>query len=207
MVLCAFRLASLRPVSQLGRGSQRYAGTEGAGQVWHWHADQVLGSCSFACPRSYICSCSLTCSFARVTVERVFQECLTYEGEMDYKTYLDFVLAMENKKEPQALHYLFRLLDVRHDGHLDCFSLNYFFRAIQEEMRRHGQDPVPFLDVKDEIFDMVAPLDPLKITLQDLVACGKGDTVVSVCIIFLSAFSSMLPPFVLPFFAIFLPTI
>ncbi len=30
-------------------------------------------------------------------IERVFQECLTYEGEMDYKGYLNFVLAMENK--------------------------------------------------------------------------------------------------------------
>ena len=33
-----------------------------------------------------------------VFLERVFQECLTYEGEMDYKTYLDFVLAIENKR-------------------------------------------------------------------------------------------------------------
>ena len=116
----------------------------------------------------------------KVTVERIFQECLTYEGEMDYKTYLDFVLAMENKKEPQSLQYLFRILDVRHEGYLSVFALNYFFRAIQEEMRRHGQDPVPFLDVKDEIFDMVTPADPLKITLADLVSSGKGDTVVSI---------------------------
>jgi serine/threonine-protein phosphatase 2A regulatory subunit B'' len=49
---------------------------------------------------------------------------------MDYKTYLDFVLALENRSEPQALHYLFRMLDVRGKGHLDVFSLNYFFRVI-----------------------------------------------------------------------------
>ena len=74
---------------------------------------------------------------------------------MDYKTYLDFVLAMENKGEPQSLQYLFRVLDTRQQGYLSVFSLNFFFRAIQEEMRSHGQDPVPFEDVKDEIFDMV----------------------------------------------------
>lgn len=121
-----------------------------------------------------------TGTLTKVTVERIFQECLTYEGEMDYKTYLDFVLAMENKKEPQSLHYLFRILDVRHEGFLSVFSLNYFFRAIQEEMKNHGQDPVPFLDVKDEIFDMVRPEDPLRLTLADLVRSGKGDTVVSI---------------------------
>jgi len=115
-----------------------------------------------------------------VFVERVFQVCLTYEGEMDYKTYLDFVLAMENKKEPQSLQYLFRILDIRHDGFLCLFSLNYFFRAIQEEMKKHNQDPVSFEDVKDEIFDMVKPEDPLKITLGDMIRSEQGDTVVSI---------------------------
>ena len=121
-----------------------------------------------------------TGTLTEVTIQRIFQECLTYDGEMDYKTYLDFVLAMENKSEPQSLQYLFRVLDTRHEGFLSVFSLNYFFRAIQDEMRKHGQDPVPFLDVKDEIFDMVAPVDPLKITLADLISSGQGDTVVSI---------------------------
>lgn len=35
-------------------------------------------------------------------------------------------------------------------------------------MTFHGQEPVPFEDVKDEIFDMVRPADPYRITLQDL---------------------------------------
>ena len=47
----------------------------------------------------------------------------------DYKTYLDFVLALENRKEPQALQYLFRLLDVQNKGFLNIFDLNYFFRV------------------------------------------------------------------------------
>ena len=37
-------------------------------------------------------------------IHRVFEECLTYAGEMDYKTYLDFVLALENRKEPQVMN-------------------------------------------------------------------------------------------------------
>ena len=39
-------------------------------------------------------------------VERVFQECLTYEGEMDYKTYLDFVLAMEQQGPIQVFVFI-----------------------------------------------------------------------------------------------------
>lgn len=76
----------------------------------------------------YYCSYG-TGTLTKVFLERVFQECLTYDGEMDYKTYLDFVLALENRHEPQSLHYLFRILDVKNQGYLDTFSLNYFFRV------------------------------------------------------------------------------
>ena len=48
---------------------------------------------------------------------------------MDYKTYLDFVLAMDNKKEPQAIQYFFKLLDVNHRGYLNIFDLHYFFKV------------------------------------------------------------------------------
>lgn len=63
-----------------------------------------------------------------VFLDRVFQECLTYDGEMDYKTYLDLVLALENRLEPQSLQYLFRILDVNNKGYLDNFCFNYFYR-------------------------------------------------------------------------------
>ncbi|KAF3421762.1 hypothetical protein E2986_04161 [Frieseomelitta varia] len=104
-----------------------------------------------------------------VFLERVFQECLTYEGEMDYKTYLDFVLALENRHEPQSLHYLFRILDINNR----VLTIKYVFQAIQEQMTMHGQEPVSFEDVKDEIFDMEKTKD-----------LGQGDTMVSILIEF-----------------------
>ncbi|KAM4666094.1 serine/threonine-protein phosphatase 2A regulatory subunit B'' subunit gamma isoform 3-T3 [Amazona ochrocephala] len=123
-----------------------------------------------------------TGTLTNIFLDRVFQECLTYDGEMDYKTYLDFVLALENRKEPAALQYIFKLLDIENKGYLNVFSLNYFFRAIQEQMKIHGQEPVSFQDVKDEIFDMVKPKDPYKISLQDLINSSQGDTVTSILI-------------------------
>ncbi|XP_061552250.1 serine/threonine-protein phosphatase 2A regulatory subunit B'' subunit gamma isoform X2 [Phycodurus eques] len=77
-----------------------------------------------------------TATLTSVFLERVFQECLTYDGEM----------------------------------------------AIQDKMKVHCQVPVSFQDVKDEIFDMVKPKDPYKITLQDLVNSCQGDTVTSILI-------------------------
>lgn len=69
-------------------------------------------------------------TLTNVFLDRLFAECITYDGEMDYKTYLDFVLALENRQEPQSLQYLFRILDFDHQGYLTSFTLNYFFKVI-----------------------------------------------------------------------------
>ncbi|KAK7591052.1 hypothetical protein V9T40_002665 [Parthenolecanium corni] len=123
-----------------------------------------------------------TGSLTRTFIDRVFQECLTFEGEIDYKTYLDFVLALENRHEPQSQHYLFRILDIHGKGFLDTFCLRYYFKAIQKLMEIHGQEPVPFENIQNEIFDMVKPAQPDRITLKDLLNCEQGDTVLSILI-------------------------
>lgn len=38
-------------------------------------------------------------------------------------------MALENRKEPAALQYIFKLLDIEDQGHLNVFSLNFFFRV------------------------------------------------------------------------------
>ncbi|XP_069691115.1 serine/threonine-protein phosphatase 2A regulatory subunit B'' subunit gamma-like isoform X2 [Periplaneta americana] len=89
-----------------------------------------------------------TGTLTKVFMERVFQECLTYDGEMDYKTYLDFVLAMENRHEPQSLQYLFRILDINNKGYLDTFCLNYFFRWTRRYHDKHPDRPKWLLDIR-----------------------------------------------------------
>lgn len=70
----------------------------------------------------------------QIFIDRVFEEFQTFEGEMDYKTFLDFVLAMENKKSPQALHYFWKVLDVYHKGAIDTFVINMFFRQVIQKL-------------------------------------------------------------------------
>merc|ERR1711972_792356 len=66
-----------------------------------------------------------------VFIDRVFDEYQTYrdsetgEREMDYKTFLDFVLAMENKNSKPAIQYLWKIIDIHHKGVLDSFVVNY----------------------------------------------------------------------------------
>ena len=123
-----------------------------------------------------------------VFVERIFQECQTYrnretgQSEIDYKSYLEFVLAMRYTQRPEALVYFFRLLDLNGRGVLGAFEVNYFFRAVLERLIELDGEPAPcqLEDVKGEIFDMVKPAQPHGITLADLVDCKVGHTVVGI---------------------------
>lgn len=120
-----------------------------------------------------------TATLTEIFIERVFQEFLTYDGEMDYKSYLEFVLALENKQECQALRYYFKVLDINHKMYLDAFSIKCFFRGIQEEMKKRNEDPISFEDIKDELFDMVQPADPMRITFHDLLNSQNAEYFVS----------------------------
>ena len=121
---------------------------------------------------------TLTKSF----INRLFEECHTFNGEMDFKGFVDFVLALENRKEYQSLAYLFRILDIDHAGKLTKFTLWYFFRDIQEKLGTSSGISVSFDDVVHELFDIVRPANSDYITLEDLVRCGQGDIVLSIII-------------------------
>ena len=122
-------------------------------------------------------------------VDRVFAEIITYptenpplsghfEPEMDFKTYLDVVLAFENVDQPQALSYFWRLLDVQKTGSLDSFAINFFFRDVIARLREEGFEPPSTADVVDEIFDMVKPQNPRCLTFDDLLRCKQAHTVI-----------------------------
>ena len=64
-------------------------------------------------------------------------------------------------------------------GGLTAFDVCYFFRAVVEKFDEFGEEAnCTVEDVKDEIFDMVKPMDRTLITLRDLENCKVGDTVV-----------------------------
>lgn len=99
---------------------------------------------------------------------------------MDYKNFLDFVLAMENKKSSQSMQYFWRILDVFHKGAIDTFVINMFFRAVIDKLSQRLQNDYKVDDLKDELFDMAKPSMPHCIQLEDLVKCGVGDTIIKI---------------------------
>ena len=63
-------------------------------------------------------------------VQRVFEECQTYEGEMDFKSFLDFVLAIQNRSTRPAQLYVFRLLDLNKQGYIGRYETSLYLIYI-----------------------------------------------------------------------------
>uniref|UniRef100_F1KRN3 Serine/threonine-protein phosphatase 2A regulatory subunit B'' subunit gamma n=1 Tax=Ascaris suum TaxID=6253 RepID=F1KRN3_ASCSU len=115
-------------------------------------------------------------------MQRVFEVHQSYENsEIDLRGFCDLLLAMNYKDDPVALTYYFRALDVNEDGYLDSSDLAFFYSDLADLYNEYvdGFLPTPlFDDIKSEIFDICRPKDPLRISLKDLIACGKGGTIV-----------------------------
>lgn len=92
-----------------------------------------------------------------IVIDRIYEEYQTYDGELDYEGFLEFVLAMENKKSPEALQYFWRILDVYHKNAIDSFIINMFFRAVIQKLEILERGGFNVEDIKDEIFDMAKP--------------------------------------------------
>lgn len=124
-----------------------------------------------------------------VFIDRLFDVHYTYketdsgEREIDYKMFLDFVLAMDNKNTPEATNFFWKLIDMHGVGWIDGFVINYFFRSVSNTLSIIDADvPPSVLDIQDEIFDMVKPKQAGRITLEDLHNCRRGGTVISMLV-------------------------
>ena len=126
-------------------------------------------------------------SFTSALMDALFFTLPLYPGdagvlEMDYKAFLDFVLALEYPHSPASLGYFFALLDFQKVGYLDRASVSYWFRHVRSKMAELGHEAIPSCDVMcDEVMDMLSPLEKEgRIGLKDLIRSRCGHTVVSI---------------------------
>ena len=54
-----------------------------------------------------------------IFIDRIFEEYQKYDNAIDFKQFIDFVLAMENKKEPASIQYIWRAIDVYHNNKIN----------------------------------------------------------------------------------------
>ena len=127
---------------------------------------------------------------------------------MDYKGYLDFVIAHEHRSHPAAQAYFFRALDLRACGALSVFDINFFVRDIVQGLLDQDEESEPpgLVTIVDEIFDLAKSRAPglgrgpgslererlatgelPVIRLKELEKCGAGSIILQ-CLIDVQGF-------------------
>lgn len=129
--------------------------------------------------------------YATPTIDPHTNQC-TNVMEMDYKTFLEFMLALEYKQTPASITYFYKILislnistayhTNNHNNVLTSTTIKQWFTAVRSKLLSLGHSaPEPDCVVL-EIFDMVTPFNPNYITLNDLIHSGVGHTVIQILI-------------------------
>lgn len=121
---------------------------------------------------------------------------------MTFPAFLDFCVAWDNRNTEQGLRwvapsgrcqqvrvatgpqdplpffgpcrYFFPIFDLERRGHVTAFDLYTLLKDLYVLWLSYGYQEMNLQEVVGEIFDMVKPQDPTRITLKDLVDCRLG---------------------------------
>ncbi|XP_071626318.1 uncharacterized protein [Temnothorax longispinosus] len=93
------------------------------------------------------------------------------EDKMSYTEFVWFLLSEEDKNHPTAIEYWFRCMDLDGDGYLSMYELEYFYEEQLRRMEAIGLETLPFEDCLCQMLDMIHPVIPGKISLNDLKKC------------------------------------
>ncbi|CCW69367.1 unnamed protein product [Phytomonas sp. Hart1] len=133
-------------------------------------------------------------SFTHLAIKRVFECHVPHTGErhvMDYKTYLNFVIATEHAATRAAIKYIWKILDL--DGtssYIRVATLHCFCKEIANELVQNGL----MVDISghlilSEIVDMINPKWHEWITVEDVEKSGQQATVLPILLSYRNFFA------------------
>ncbi|KPI86584.1 hypothetical protein ABL78_4359 [Leptomonas seymouri] len=124
-------------------------------------------------------------SFTQLSIQRVFECHVSHSGSrhiMDYKTYLNFVIATEHAATRPAMRYIWALLDL--DGtktHINISTLHCFCKEIANELIANGlMVDISAQSILSEIVDMINPAWHEWVTFEDIERSGQQVTVLPI---------------------------
>ncbi|KAG8340379.1 hypothetical protein TRVL_08794 [Trypanosoma vivax] len=123
--------------------------------------------------------------FTRLVVERVF-ECHVPQSSkrhvMDYKTYLDFVIATEHAATMPAMKYIWSILDLEETkSFVSVDTLRCFCKEVANELIANGlMTDISAQSILSEVIDMINPKWHEWVELEDIVNSGHQATVLPI---------------------------
>jgi len=111
--------------------------------------------------------------FTHTALTRLFEEYIIFQPcEMDYKGFVNFLIAAENiAAHKEALHYFWRLIDFDRSNRLTAEKIKFFYKDVFTTLLSMGYKEAPSENfVVLEIYDLLSCNAAEGATFQDLVS-------------------------------------
>ena len=92
-------------------------------------------------------------------IENWFYMLETYEGNIDFRQYVDYLLAISFPCSLGAGYFVFKVMDAKNQkGFLSKQDVRHFFGSCYKDLLNfYGEMPMPPDDFIDEIYDNIKP--------------------------------------------------
>lgn len=124
-----------------------------------------------------------TSPLSSLFVDRYFETTiLMVDNEMDFRKFVDFVIAVEMLPQCSRPLFFWNILNIEDTGMLTPMVVNSFFRETHSKV----EAVVSTISSKDvvipELFDMIAPVQPMCITRDEFLAAPQAGLFTSIII-------------------------
>lgn len=114
-----------------------------------------------------------------IAVDRIFSENMMCKGldEMDYKMFLDFVIAYRYRQTKEAIKYFMRVInnvDIDRTGEVTMKTINYFYSDIKKILVANNYEPPSDSNITSEVLDLISSGNG---GLKEVLACKQGHVV------------------------------
>jgi hypothetical protein len=118
--------------------------------------------------------------FTDTAWKHFLEEYVSYQPfELDYKGFVNLVLAVENLATPESINYFWRVLDIDKSGRLTVAKIKHFYSDVRNSLIALNYDAPVVEHVVLEIFDMLSVNSATGATCEDLIRSKQGHTVVT----------------------------
>jgi serine/threonine-protein phosphatase 2A regulatory subunit B'' len=107
-------------------------------------------------------------------IDRVFETLALYSSEMDYKKFVDFVIAVEFLPQCHRPAFFWNIFDMNGDGVLTPLTVNHFFKETHRKLQAAGVEAPAAELVVQELFDVIPTREPLRITRAEFCASNQA---------------------------------
>ncbi len=175
-ILASKILEEFRCLTDASGGSTNWFSVESASTIYSRYIDMDLNSDGLLSKDEIVKYPGAL--LTQITVDRLLQEHMSFQSMLDYKGYLDLVLALSNPALEVSVRYIWKLLDINRCGQIGLSDIQPFLRSIFETLHTAIANSTYHLYMTENIFremvDSAGVHDRDFLTLQDLMTSAKN---------------------------------